>query len=180
MGRSRSRQQLRGRHRRKTDAPRDAFLQTARRRLPGVLRAHAVCGARRFPRGSTCSSIGACLRALARFSVLDTRQYRTDQPCGDGKSRRATRRSIPEETMMVRRRKRGSRRAGAVARALEHPAAAGDDGAGRSDAPDPRRAIRWTSGPATRLTANGSCGSCGREAFEPGRPHRRHSFQLGS
>jgi alkaline phosphatase D len=21
---------------------------------------------------------------LARFSVLDTRQYRTDQPCGDG------------------------------------------------------------------------------------------------
>ena len=55
-----------------------------RRRLPGVLRAHAAAAAfdaegpdiqlyRQFTYGK-----------LASFFVLDTRQYRSDQPCGDG------------------------------------------------------------------------------------------------
>ena len=43
------------------------------------------CAARHCPRSRRCSSIGGWhLAAWPQFDVLDTRQYRTDQPCGDG------------------------------------------------------------------------------------------------
>ena len=36
---------------------------------------------------------------LAEFSVLDTRQYRTDQPCGDGESARCAAALEPRQTL---------------------------------------------------------------------------------
>jgi alkaline phosphatase D len=37
---------------------------------------------------------------LASFTMLDTRQYRSDQPCGDGKSATCTARFSPRQTML--------------------------------------------------------------------------------
>jgi alkaline phosphatase D len=37
---------------------------------------------------------------LAEFSVLDARQYRTDQPCGDGEFPRCAESLDPEVTML--------------------------------------------------------------------------------
>ena len=56
-----------------------------RRRLPGLLRAHAAppaIDAARARRMQLYRQFN--FGTLASFFVLDTRQYRTDQPCGDG------------------------------------------------------------------------------------------------
>ena len=44
---------------------------------------------------------------LASFFVLDTRQYRTDQPCGDNVSLPAPARAIRARRCSARRRKSG-------------------------------------------------------------------------
>ena len=45
---------------------------------------HMPCGAPRCPRARTSASTGAFRTETAELHVLDTRQYRTNQPCGDG------------------------------------------------------------------------------------------------
>ena len=63
---------------------------TPRGGLPGLLRAHAhPLASRAEPRHRDCASIGGCSYGrLAEFTMLDDRQYRTDNPCGDGESLR--------------------------------------------------------------------------------------------
>ena len=90
---------------------------------------------------------------LVDLSVLDTRQYRTDQPCGDGQSAlcdgaRDRRRDDPRRAP-ARMAVRAPRR---VAGALARAGAAGDDGARSISSPGRRRSSRWTSGPPTRPT----------------------------
>ena len=70
------------RHRR---APADAraVRRAAGRRVPGVLRAHADPGRPAPGQRRTCASSAASTSAgWLRVNVLDTRQYRTDQPGG--------------------------------------------------------------------------------------------------
>ena len=67
----------------------------AGRRLPGLLRAHADPHlAWRDTRAASYASTGvsACGR-LAEFTMLDDRQYRSDNPCGTARRRAARRRS---------------------------------------------------------------------------------------
>jgi len=53
-----------------------------------------------LPSAVTCGSTGACSRQPHRFSVLDTRQWRSDQPCGDGSRTNCAGRLAPTQTMM--------------------------------------------------------------------------------
>ena len=72
-------------------------------RLPGVLRAPPAAGGRRCPRGGRAAPVPAPdYGDLAQFSVLDTRQYRTDQPCGDGEYPRCAESFDPAVTMLGR------------------------------------------------------------------------------
>ena len=83
LGRPRGAEQLRGRdrgrRRRRPPVPR-----AARERLPGLLRAPAAAP-RRDARRARRAALPPASRwgRLAEFSVLDGRQYRSDQPCGD-------------------------------------------------------------------------------------------------
>ena len=64
--------------------PRSSKAAT-RRRLSGLLRAHAAAASARFRKGHDMQLYRRMpFGQLAEFFVLDTRQYRTDQPCGDG------------------------------------------------------------------------------------------------
>ncbi len=85
VGRSRGRQQLRGTHRRERDGVRRPDARSAARTpiRHGGSTCRCACRARGAGRTSTsrARSTGA---ALARFWVLDERQYRSDQACGDG------------------------------------------------------------------------------------------------
>ncbi len=83
VGRSRGRQQLRGTSSGGRSAA-GAVRAATRSRVQGLLRAHAVAPGRSIPRGALLQlyrpfSYGT----LASIFMLDTRQYRTDQPCGD-------------------------------------------------------------------------------------------------
>ena len=68
---------------------------------------------------------------LAEFSVLDTRQYRTDQPCGDGNKPQCPAALAPEATLLGEKQEQwfldGLSRSGK----MEHHCPAGDDGEGR-------------------------------------------------
>ena len=66
---------------------------------------------------------------LAKFSVLDTRQYRTDQPCGDGEFPRCPESLDPSVTMLGRSAGAlAARRTRELRRALERDRQPGDDG----------------------------------------------------
>ncbi|MET0511189.1 MAG: alkaline phosphatase D family protein [Thermoleophilaceae bacterium] len=78
---------------------------------------------------------------LARFSVLDTRQYRTDQPCGDGEFPRCPESLDPAVTMLGSEQEAWLRDGLARSRALERDRPAVDDGAARPRSRRPR--IYW-------------------------------------
>ena len=66
---------------------------------------------------------------LAEFNVLDTRQYRTDQPCGDGNKPLCPEALNPQATMMGEEQERWLfNNLGQIEGALERDRAAGDDG----------------------------------------------------
>ena len=124
------------------------------RRLQGVLRAHAAA-ARSIPKGALLQLYRPfTYGTLASISMLDTRQYRTDQPCGDnvqlavrgGAATRARRCWVP-------RRKNGSWIASIASRpgwnilAQQIPMARLDRFAG------PERGSRWTNGTDTSRAA---------------------------
>jgi alkaline phosphatase D len=69
------------------------------------------------------------------FHVLDTRQYRTDQPCGDGNKPPSPEQLDPKGTLMgAEQRRVALRRPGPLRRRLERRRSAGDDGARRPQA----------------------------------------------
>ena len=116
---------------------------------------------------------------LASFFVLDTRQYRTDQPCGDGTKAPCPGVADPQATLLGAAQERwlfdGLR---AVEGRMERPAAAGHDGEGRS-APgaDERYSMdQWAGYDADRTRLLEFLGA---RAVESGRAHRRHPHQLG-
>ncbi len=66
-------------------AEQPGFLQRRADAYQRLLREHAAAPRLGAARASTCSSTGACpWGSLATFHMLDTRQYRDDQACGDG------------------------------------------------------------------------------------------------
>ena len=76
------------------------FCAPARRGLPGLLRAHAAA-ARGPPAGAGARMFRGCsFGRLASCFVLDTRQYRTDQPCGDNTTWPCAAMNDPRATML--------------------------------------------------------------------------------
>ena len=98
LGRPRGREQLR-RRRLREDGRRPGRLPgAAGQRLPGVLRDDAAAAPVAAARARTCSSTARSRSAAwPTFQVLDTRQYRTDQPNGDRALGAERRRPRPEE-----------------------------------------------------------------------------------
>ena len=91
---------------------------------------------------------------LAEFDVLDTRQYRTDQPCGDGTKPPCDGQLDPNGTILGSTQENWLLgRPCPIARNLERPRPAGDDGPRRSSARANAKRTAWTSGPATKSTA---------------------------
>ena len=88
---------------------------------------------------------------LAEFFVLDTRQYRTDQPLRR-RQQAAVRRGARSAGHAARRRagEVALERARRLRRPLERAGPAGDDGPRRPAGGRGRSATAWTSGPATR------------------------------
>ena len=81
LGRPRGRQRLRRRPARRRHGPR-VVPAAARRRLPRLLRAHAAAAAHAAAGPATCASIRTLdWGPLARFYVLDDRQYRSWHAC---------------------------------------------------------------------------------------------------
>ena len=100
LGRPRGGEQLRGRPALGRHAP-QAVPEAPGRRLPGVLRAPAAPPLVDAAGARACASTGASPTARPRSCyVLDTRQYRTDQPCGDGIVRRCPGASDPRATLL--------------------------------------------------------------------------------
>ena len=59
------------------------------------------CDGNRCPKVLRCACIGRlAFGDLAEFSVLDTRQYRTDQPCDDGNKPQCPAALAPEATLL--------------------------------------------------------------------------------
>jgi alkaline phosphatase D len=70
------------------------------RRLPGLLRAHAAAPGLDAPGTGHAALSAAALRQPGEFVVLDTRQYRDDQPCGDGVNVRCPAALDPDTTLL--------------------------------------------------------------------------------
>jgi alkaline phosphatase D len=87
--------------------------------------------------------------SLAEFFVLDTRQYRTDQPCGDGNKPPCDDVYDPQATLLGEAQEKWLfRRPRELRREVERAGAAGDDGPG---GPPSRRGDRLQHGPVARL-----------------------------
>ena len=133
LGRSRGRQQLRGtasgsRRRRSSSSRCGAPPRT--RRTTSTCR----CGAARLPKGALLQLYRPfTYGTLASISMLDTRQYRTDQPCGDNVqllcdgSARSARDAAGRSTGKV-----ADEPARSLAGGMESPGAADSDGEARS------------------------------------------------
>ena len=118
---------------------------------------------------------------LAQFDVLDTRQYRTDQPCGDGTKPPCGGELDPQAHDPRRKRKRSWLTDGLaqIARHLEHPRPAGHDGPRRSGL---RRTRKLQHGPVARLRDEPPPPAKilrRPKNLQPHRAHRRHPQQLG-
>ena len=112
---------------------------------------------------------------IAEFNLLDTRQYRTDNPCGDGEQPPCDAGFDPAATMTGPPRSVAARRAGARAPwnviaqgvlmgQLKHDA---DGGRFWNDS--------WDGWPGQR---SGSCSASPTPAPEPGRDHRRLALDV--
>ena len=144
-------EQLRGRRRAGPDAAR--LPGAAGRRLPGLLRAPAAAGAR--CRTDRTPLYRASIRRPRRVHVLDTRQYRTDQPCGRGEQPRAPRAWTRHVRITGPARSAGCSTGWRIDGALERHRPAGDDGAARPRS-SPGQIFGRTPGTATRCPARPS------------------------
>ena len=160
-----------------TIAPEDGrrgepFLRRRAARLSGLLRAHAAArGATSARPGDAALSAPRTTASWREFLVLDTRQYRTPQPCGDD-ARRALRRRARSARHDPRR------RAGALAAsiALDKSPARWNvlaqqvhDGAGRCRRRPGRRVLDGQVGTAIRPTRTARRSSSSR-ARRPSNP----------
>ena len=138
------------------------------------------CADASMPTASTCGCTGACAGAtLATFHMLDTRQYRDDQACGDefGRLRRAFRSRAHDDGSGAGT--LAAQRVCAVARPLGRTGTAGVLLAGRPDTwartrRQPRRLGRLHGQPRPRRRRPRRLACAQRR-----RPHRRHPLALG-
>ena len=175
-----------------TTAPRTAAARTfprpPRRRLPGLLRAHAAAARRCARTGRTC----ACYTrldcgALARFHVLDGRQYRClpGLPEADARRRQSGRRELrraPRSGAHAARRRAGAlagRRASPHSRArwnvIAQQTLMAQLGRGTRRA---RRASGPTAGTATRRRARGCSTRWSRARLANPVVHRRRRARI--
>ena len=134
LGRSRSAEQLR---RRRLAGQRSARRCSSRAAPPRIRRTTSTCRSGRPARSGPSMRLYRrfTFGSLASFFVLDTRQYRTDQPCGDGGQPPCPGVFDPQATLLGASQERWLlRRSRRLARPLERSAAAGHDGAGGSSA----------------------------------------------
>ncbi len=156
VGRPRGGQQLCGRRFPNGTVRRTVVPRPPRGRVSGLLRAHAAAPPFDAARAGLRLYRGFAFGQLASFFVLDTRQYRTDQPCGDD-----TTWSCGAEARSER--DDDGRGAGAVAAgrlrpipgAVERPPAAGDDRQGRPAPERPRPLLHGSVAGRTRSSAGG-------------------------
>jgi alkaline phosphatase D len=81
-------------------APRDQFLERRANAYQAYYE-HMPLRRTSMPRGSSLQLYRRlAFGDLAEFSVLDTRQYRTDQPCGDGNKPQCPEALSPQATML--------------------------------------------------------------------------------
>ena len=104
LGRSRGGQQLRKRQGGERGAT-GQVSRAPRERVSGVLRAHAATPGVPAKGSSLRLYRRLAFGDLAEFSVLDTRQYRTDQPCGDGNKPQCPEALAVSATLMGRSRR---------------------------------------------------------------------------
>ena len=141
---------------------------------------HMPLRARSFPAGASMWLYrGLDFGDLASFSALDTRQYRTDQPCGDGPRLPCAAEFDPAQTMT------GPEQEAWLLSRLDRSHAME-----RRRPADHVRVVRFSVGPERGLP-DGSMGRIFRgpaanhefprlaPAVEPDRHHRRHSLELG-
>ena len=181
LGRSRGRQQLRRPERRERHAGR-AIRACAARRATRRTTSTCRCGARRCRKARCCSStVPSPTGRSPSISMLDTRQYRTDQPCGDNvqlpcAGRDGSARDVPGS----RAGKVADGAPRSIARGLEHPRPADSHGEARS--------LRRTGAPVLdgqvgRLRAEPQRACCAslatRKPVESRDAGRRRSQQLG-
>ncbi len=100
LGRSRSREQLRQRQGGRWSAARSSSWSVAPMRIRPTT-STCRCARSSLPHGSSLRLYRRLTFGdLAEFSVLDTRQYRSDQPCGDGNKPQCEDALKPSQTMM--------------------------------------------------------------------------------
>ena len=81
-------------------SPRDQFLERRANAYQAYYE-HMPLRRESLPKGSSLRLYRRlAFGNLAEFSVLDTRQYRTDQPCGDGNKPQCPEALAPEATLM--------------------------------------------------------------------------------
>ena len=139
------------------------------------------CAAPRSPRGNDIQLYRRVRWGqLATFHMLDTRQFRDDQACGDGYE--GLRRRGPDPPQSMHRRGAGGV---AARRARPAPAAPGTSSASRCSSParrstPSRRGTAWTPGTATAPPGPRiQQGWVDARGAQPGRAHRRRARALG-
>ena len=161
-------------------APRDRFLERRANAYQAYYE-HMPLRRSSLPHGSSLRLYRRLTFGdLAEFSVLDTRQYRSDQPCGDGNKPQCAEALAPGQTMMGAEQEQWFFDGETFARTVEYRRATSDDGQG---GPARRTRAGVFDGPVERIRSSPQpCPAVfctNAEAIEPGGDHRRHPFELG-
>ena len=151
-----------------------------RQRLPGLLRAHAA-RISSMPQGSKLQLYRKLqFGELAEFSVLDTRQYRTDQPCNDGTKAPCEAVFDPSATILGDAQESWLKHTLAKSRARWNIIANQVLMARIDSKPGPEEALSMDQWSGYEVCRDRMMQFPGRaQALESDRHHRRYPFQLG-